>query len=348
VEFKDQSVAQCLRIVARLVGKEVIRIGSLVIIGDGRASDRVTLVRRVRGYDASDISRVANAVLGGSTPVVFPDGLFILSASLEDIRRVSDVFDQIENVTRGVWLVQLHLISLNKQELHELGMDVAPALSLAAGLAATNQAVTPTYRGEVAFQSTMRMAQDKGRGRIAAQPLFYLVDGEEARFHRGQRLPVQSVSVQTTSGTTTTQNGVTYVSSGTEVTVKIREYGVSRVRLDATVDINDVTNLNSQGNPTTDNRSFKCPAILENGGTYLIGAIELGRRRQGRGTWLHWGQLWDESDDVLLVWAKCQRVDGAGVVPEAAALHLQLRDEVQSGSGVIRLPGSDSHGDVGG
>lgn len=309
LDLKGQNLGEALSIIARLVRAECVEIDGLWFVGQLRASDKALLVRRVRGMTQGEVEQaVRTLVTEGGSLTTYKDGLLILAESAEVVRRVNELLNQIESNPRPQWAVQLYLVTLSQRDVLDLGLDTVPALDLAVSQAVGSVQQIEPVKLNASLRTVLQAANERSSVAITAQPLFLLLDGERAEFQRGTRIPIPQRTVSDQGTVTTT--GFTFVESGTSVKVEIRELSARSVRLDCNLELSDLVEVTADGAPRSDVRSYHAAAAVESGGTYLLASIEIGRRRSGRGTWLHMGLVDDQSQEVLQVWARCQSVTG--------------------------------------
>jgi hypothetical protein len=234
--------------------------------------------------------------------------LLLLVDSSENVARVAALLDRIEGTARPQWAIQLHLVTLSQRDILDLGLDTTPALDLAVSQAAGSSAGVSPVRLDASLRTVLRAAQDRSTVSVTAQPLFLLLDGERAEFTRGTSIPIPRRAVSDQGTVTTT--GYEHVQVGTNVAVEIREQTADAVRLTLSVDLSDLVEVTVDGLPRTDRRSYNASCSVVSGGTYLVASIEIGENREGRGTWLHWGDRRDNSQEVLQVWARAMAVSG--------------------------------------
>lgn len=306
--LNDQPISLVLEALARQLEVEVHRQNEgLYFVGALRPEDRAVLVRRVRGLRQQEIRRAVGTLVGnGSAVEAFNDGLLVVSDKAAVLARVDELVDGIEAAGRPAWAVQLYLITLTGDDLRELGMDVTPSLDVGVTYASAASGGV-SVDAAAGLQAVLRAAREQGESRVVAEPFFYLVDGDEGQFQRVRELAVPV--------TTTTENGVQLRTgyqpfrAGTEVVVGIREVRADAVLLTCKVDLAELRSVSAEGFPESDARRFQASSVCYSGGVYLVGAIDISEVRQARGTWLHWGQRAETSQEVLQIWARVVSVD---------------------------------------
>ncbi len=107
-----------------------------------KPSDRAAIVRRVRRLKSSDLSSVLRQVLSGIGAVqVFPDGLCIISDTVEVLDRVAAIIDQLEAAESVTWCVRLPYPPTVGPGHPELGPGRRSGSTLAATLGSASQGI---------------------------------------------------------------------------------------------------------------------------------------------------------------------------------------------------------------
>lgn len=250
-----------------------------------------------------------------------PDGLVIVGDRLEVIERLVDMFDRLESAPSVVWCVQLHVISMSDSDLLDFGLDVNPALELAAGYANLSNVtkdltlgVAQGIRGEggasvadASLSAVLRATRERKSMRIVADPLFTCVDGSPATVTRGLKIPVRQSVISGPNGGTVSNN-VRFIQTGLEATATVREISDTVGRLDLKLNVSEVQNVDGDLGPTTDDQGLTCQTDVETGGVYLLGGLRRGKQEKGRGAFFTLGEKNNKEGDVWLIWGKCYRI----------------------------------------
>ncbi len=308
LELEEQPLDRVLGSLARHLGTNYHQASpTLYFIGATRPQDRSVLVRRVRGLGSDQISQAISTVGTDTKIAVYPDGLIVVSGLPETLQRVSQVLDEIESSRPGVWVVQLYLVTMTRDDLTELGLDVTPALDVALTYGIGSQGISA---GElnVGLSALLTAARSRSSMGITAEPLFYLIDGEQGHFERATTIPIAKRSVSDQGTVTTT--GYQSFQAGTFVDVSLREMAGGAVRLEYDIELSILRSVTEDGFPSSDNRGYSGKSLCQSGGVYLLGAIDLTEDRTGRGTWLHSGVRESHSAEVMQIWARCVAVQG--------------------------------------
>lgn len=279
------------------------------------------LVRKIRRMTEGQVANTVQGFLSiDGTCTALPDGLIVVGDRLEVVARVSDVFDRIDSAPSVVWCVQLHVISLTEKDLLDLGLDVNPALELAAGYANLSNVTRDLTSGAVqglrgeggssvadaSLSAVLRATRERKSMSVVTDPLFTLIEGSEGLVVRGLKIPVRTSVVTGQNGNVA--NSIQWVQTGLEGRASVREVSEKLGRLKLSLDISDVTNVSSDLGPTTDQQKFSCEVDCEVGGVYLLGSLRRGKRERSQGAFLSIGAKNNTESEVWLIYSKLYRV----------------------------------------
>jgi len=179
-------------------------------------------------------------------------------------------------------------------------------------------------------------------GRVVAHPVLFGSPGASSNVHVGQKIPVMlaqsSVSNQTT---TTIGTSLTYVQTGTTVTLRCLRVSETQARLTGNVTLSDqVSTINNV--PVTDDRSLSVDHLVSLDQWQLVGRLDSATAKTSSGIrWLSLGGLWAYSDDTFVVLAKTMQVhrdsrlhvpsETAAGVPEVVVK--ELEEKLQKAGG---------------
>ena len=232
IEVNNETVGKVLGVVARRLGVQLTRTGSLYYLGTLRPEDRGVLVRRVRRLDKEGLDAVLKVLPSENGRFTsFADGLVVFGDRVEVLERVNELLDRVETQSAPSWVIQLYLVAMHHSDLTELGLDSVPALDVSATFAMQSRGgdAVPGVSGQVSvnggLRSVLRATRDKSSVHMVAQPLFVLLDGETSHFGVGERVPVPNNTVSDQGTVSTT--GYTDVQTGLRIEVGLRELGES-------------------------------------------------------------------------------------------------------------------------
>lgn len=306
---------------ARQLGAELIEIKSVYFLGTPKPEDKVVLVRKVRRLNEEQVTAAVGGFLSPEgTMFASPDGLVVVGDRLEIVERVLDVFDRLETSPSVTWCVQLHIISMSDKDLMDFGLDVNPALELAAGYANLSNVTRDLAAGavqglrgeggssvaDVSLSAVLRATRERSTMRIVSDPVFTCVDGSETTITKGLRIPVRNSVIAGQNGNIA--NNVRYIQTGLEATASVRELSERVGRLNLKLNVSDVQGIDRELGPTTDDQGITCQTDVETGGVYLLGGLRRGKQEQGSGALLTLGKTKNKEADVWLIFAKCYRI----------------------------------------
>ncbi|AMV21799.1 hypothetical protein VT03_28110 [Planctomyces sp. SH-PL14] len=283
------------------------------MIGALKPSDRAAIVRRVRRLKAADLSSVLCQVLSGIGAVqVFPDGLCIISDTVEVLDRVAAIIDQLEAAESVTWCVQLHILRLSDRDIRNLGLDVVPALDLAATLGAASQGIPAGLNVNLGatLKGLLDFANEKSRTMIVAEPLMLIVDGDTGTWQRSRQVPIESSVIDPRTGAIS--RSYDYRSAGLNVTVDLRESSWRSARVNFNVQLGDViSGGDGSGPPVIADQSLKVSADVYTGGVYLVGALREGTGNKGAAGALKFGDRQSSDSTEVVVFARVARIAGS-------------------------------------
>lgn len=288
------------------------RDGKIYFVGQLRPEDRGLLVRRVRRLTLEDLN-AALAVFAGEhgRSVAFADGLVVIGDTVEVLKRVSEMLDQLEAQESAVWIVQLHIVSYTEDAADDLGINLEPAaragVAFATGSGAA--AVASGINVTASLDAVLRVAHSRNDVAVTASPMFLLRDGSKSEFVQGDRIPVPKRTVSDQG--TVTVSGYEFVQTGVQVEFLLREMSAESASVDLAISMSDLKRLVEEA-PVTGEESFKTQAIVKAGGVYLIGTLVKDRRqRQSELGWQS-GQYVADNAQVVQVWLQSYRIGGGG------------------------------------
>jgi len=307
VVLDDVPWDQAMRVVARLAGVEVHRLGDVWLLGARRNEDNSAKIVQLRSASAE---AAIDAISKGTNAVAIPVGpqRVVLSGSSSEISKAEALAEELNGAPNRQWAVQLNLISFSKRDLRELGLDVRPAFGANGGLR-----LPGGFDGSAQAQLSvaLKAARERSSVRVEGQPFFLMLDGASSKFVRGGRVPIPKTAVSNQG--TVTVTGFEYVQTGTTVSVGLREVGEDECQLNLQISLSELQEVTSSGAPVTSERNLSSMVICRHQGTYLVGSFDLQSERASGGTWSNWGGAKDKSVEVLQVWARVASTDGGPI-----------------------------------
>jgi type II secretory pathway component GspD/PulD (secretin) len=241
------------------------------------------------------------------------DGLIVVGDRANVLARVDEMCDGIVDAPAVTWCVQLYLVSINEQNLADLGLDAKPALEVAytfsaasAGLGRVGSPLGGRAELEGGLAAVLRAARESKGVHLLAEPLFVLVDGGSATFKNGETIPIVRRTENPQSGNVTT-TGFDVFDTGLSVTCSVREMGQSAARCQVKVENSQIVDI-VDGVPRTTREGLDSDVVMVSGGVYLVGSLHRQRREERQSGWLSLGRYTKESTDLVQVWARAYRV----------------------------------------
>lgn len=339
IDARDQPVSAVLGAVARRLGVQLTRSGSLYFLGALRPEDRGVLVRKVTRLGGPELAQAVTVLLSEfGRATAYPDGLVVVGDRVEVLQRVTELLDSIESAPSESWAVQLHVVSITRSEASDLGLDVVPELEIAARFAAASGTLltpgSPTGTGATlagGLTAILRAERERRGVRMVADPLFVLVDGEEGTFRNGERVPVPRRTVSP-EGTVTTLE-FQYEQTGLDLRVTLRDLGAGRAMATVDVELSDIVGF-IENAPRVRNQQFHTQAVLATGGVYLLGALRRDDENHGTLGVLGTRKTKADSEQVVQVWARAYRIGGPVLPPR--------KDDDDVASDPDRIPPGDA------
>ena len=225
----------------------------------------------------------------------------------ENVRLIGELIKNIDKDRSEVVMdVQIYEVSATDllQIGNQLGSDTtlanlggAGSLSVIGGSREVAQQLftAPTALGAalVLPGSTLALLQKKNRTRVLASTQIHAFDGEKSEVHIGQRVPVQTAQVYTTTSTstsTTTATGVygstgypviNYEPTGLTLEFTPQVYPNLDVQVKMAIKSNDVAGASSL-TPTFTERTLSGTARIQNNQTMMIASVSTDQQSQGR------------------------------------------------------------------
>ena len=225
----------------------------------------------------------------------------------ENVRLIGELIRNIDKDRSEVVMdVQIYEVSATDllQIGNQLGSDTtlanlggAGSLSVLGGSREVAQQLftAPTALGAalVVPGSTLSMLQKKSRTRVLASTQIHAFDGEKSEVHIGQRVPVQTAQVYTTTTTTTgssTATGVygsngypviNYEPTGLTLEFTPQVYPNLDVQVKMAIKSNDVAGASSL-TPTFTERTLSGTARIQNNQTMMIASVSTDQQSQSR------------------------------------------------------------------
>lgn len=260
LEVIDQPVSEVVAAVARRVGSDVTRKGSLWVIGPAKASDRGVLVFRCGELEPEKLKEVVDLLLSDlGRCAVSDDGLAVVGDRVEVLERVSAAAEGMRNESRSVWLVQLHVLDSSASIEKSIGVDGAASVSGAVSFPGSAS-------GSGAMSLALAALRDDRDTEVLAEPLCVVNDGSPYTFRSGDTYAIVERSV----GERADLQTVRQEQAGFVVNVSVRSLGGERAVLECAVSDSVVTGTAER--PSTRGYELRSTIDVVSGRTYLVGS----------------------------------------------------------------------------
>lgn len=320
-DFRNETPSEMLHVIARRLGCEVTRIGSLYYLGTLKREDRGVLVRRVRRLSSDELHECVRVLTSdqGAT-ATFSDGLCVIGDRVDVLSRIDELLNQVEQADSATWVVQLYLVSLEAAAIRDLGFDVRPTVEVAATFAAASggAAGAPAAALTGGLNAVLAAAASNSNAHLVAEPLFLLVDGGDSEFVRGERVPVPR-RVVSDQGTVTTE-GFEMIQTGLTCRVSLRELRADAAKMTLDLSMSDITRF-VESAPVTREDAYRTQAEIRSGGVYLLGSLvrQADSDKQLGGLLTQYGQ--QRTDTVMQVWGRAYRVGSPAELVSSERIH---------------------------
>jgi len=314
LELTDQPLSVILSVVARRVGAELTKKGTVYYLGNLRSSDVGVLVRRAPRLPPEELKAAVEVLRSPLGKVVSYDGgVLVVGDRVEALQQMAEMLDRLDELPTVTWVVQLHVVELGERDLRTLGLDLEPALDLAVTFGAASSAAAGAVAGVAraaelkgGLSAVLQAEAESETMSIVADPLFLVADGTEATYSRGETYLLAKRA--TTQGGAVETTGFQQVRAGVDFSISCREVASEclRMRLDFASD--EVVRLLDDGRPVVKGEQLHSEADMVSGGVYLMGSMRRQRERRGLLHWLRIGGSRETESTVLHVYARAYRI----------------------------------------
>ncbi len=265
---------------------------------------------RVRRLSPEALGGVVEGMGHGCKLISIDDSSHLIMGERRSLRKLQEAITDADAGDAVTWAVQLYLVSISRTASRDLGLDLVPAVQMAAVAAAgPPSAVTAAsgLTGSMQLQTLLRATSNRSGVELLADPLLLVRDGETVAMTRGLRIPVRTNKVTNQTGTTITQGTIQMFQTGLELNVKAKEVGLNKVRLDVKVESSDVAAI-TDGVPSTTAETLDTHCDVESGGVYLVGSLRRESGRRDVTQLLQFGNATKRDGSVMQVWVRAFRI----------------------------------------
>ncbi len=186
----------------------------------------------------------------------------------------------------------------------EISFDTTATLDIAATLASSRSKLDSLG----AFNAVLKSARSNSRYEIIAEPMMLITDGGSGSIQDGETIPIPRRTVSD-SGTVNT-TGYDYVETGVVVNTGLREMSSTAATCQIEIKMTQVTSYVDSA-PITSGQTFKTTAVLESGGTYLVGSLSRQSQNNDRsGAFVNTFRTTKDNASNVEIWLRCYRIRG--------------------------------------
>jgi len=265
--------------------------------------DRAVLVAQVGRWSADTVQEALATVVTQQGAVwVAPDGVCVVAEQVGTLRKVETLLSGLQAFQAGGWMVQLLLVEASASRNVAMGIDTALDIEVSAAFSSTSSTVE--YGGEA--RAALKADIDSQRVNLFAQPLMLCVDGGEATVKRVEIVPIPQYTTLETGAVVT--SGYSDVEVGLSCKVAVRADGNGAAVVVYDVSLGEIQGFVDNRVPVRTQESVAGEVVMQSGGTYLLGSLERGKRREGKEGVLQWSKNTDQEHTRLEVWAMAVEV----------------------------------------
>ncbi len=307
VEVQDQTVSDILGVVARRLSVQVTKTGNLYFLGTLQPEDRGVLVRVVKRMRADDLQQAITSLLSQhGRAVAYNDGLVVIGDTVEVLRRVSEMLDGIDSAPSNSWVVQMYIVDLRDELSETFGVDFTLDSELALNLAESTKLSNSYAAANGILNAILKAEREKANINMIARPMFVLMDGGNAQFSSGERVPVPK-KVVSDNGTVST-SGFEYIQTGLDFSCSVRESTIDTCKLGVSITISSVVGYVENSAPITNSQDFTTTAYIKTGGVYLLGSVKKATRSFTDSGILNILKSQSDLKGTVQIWVKSYRI----------------------------------------
>lgn len=283
----------------------------------GDVPDVAVRPMRIRRLPAETIEGVLVGLGGSVQALEIEPSSYLLLGERRQLDRAVTALRTADAGEAVTWAVQLYLVSVSRTAARDLGLDLVPAVQLAATAASGPVSAVKVGQvagqglqgltGQVQLQTLLRATQSVSGVDLLADPLMLVRDGESVSMTRGLRIPVRTAKTTNTQGQTITQGNIQTFQTGLEITCKAKEMDDERVRVDVKIESSDVASI-TDGVPSTTAESLDTHCDVQSGGVYLVGSLRREMGRKDVSQILQWGNSRKRDGSVMQVWLRAFKI----------------------------------------
>lgn len=314
ISVVDTDVKDVLAAVARRYGVDITEQGNVYFIGTLKPQDRALLVRKVKRLNSQEIINMVQTLNSEVGKVAASgDGLTVVGDRVRVLQNINSMLDQVERAQTNTWILQMYLISGNNGISREMGFDTTASFDVAATLANSHSKLASLG----VFDAVLKSARSKSQYQIIAEPMMLITDGGSSSIQDGETIPIPRRTVSD-SGTVNT-TGYDHVKTGIVVNTGLREMSSTSATCTLEIEMTQVTSYVDTA-PVTSGQTFKTTAVLESGGTYLVGSLSRqSSSRDKTGAFVNTFTGVKDNAANVEIWLRCYRIRGGFKNPDGTS-----------------------------
>ena len=267
LECVNQSVADVLGYLAKRFDTQITSDGRFFYLGKISDTDKGVFVSAVRRLRDDDWLKLISPLLSRDGKASVVDGVLVVSDFGSVLSRVFRTVSDIQTADIGSYVVQLWVLSLEKNEASELGMALVPSGDISAALASAGHASAYSF----ALAGRLNYLLTRKHDDLSCNALFVLSDGAQGSIVRGVKVPIPKKTVSTYG--TVQISGWDFVQTGLQLKASCRSLSADRCRVG--LDISNSTIQQYIGDaPQTLEQTLSCSPIVRSGAVYLAGQMD--------------------------------------------------------------------------
>lgn len=304
-EFKETDIDTVFTVLSRQLSVDLVRVGNTFYLGELKDEDKGILIRRVLSLDEDNLKQTINTLLSSHGKGNVLSGRIVMVSDKDFvIRRMSEVFDDLEKVNLHSWIIQLYFLVLRKDALAEGGLTMSTS-----GTISYNISENSFELKDFKIEGLLSGLLESSYADLFASPMFILRDGVKGVWSDGQKIPIPKRSVSDYGTVSTT--GFDYINTGLEVSAIVKESKVGGF-LDMTISLSDIQSY-VEGNPVTSQTKVNIALDMQPNKVYLLSELQryslldreestlFLKRNKGKSVIQVWGRIYRIGEPASLI-----------------------------------------------
>lgn len=323
-EFKDTDFSSVLNVVSRQLSVDIVRVGNTYFVGSLRPEDRAILVRRVFGYETSELKSMISTMLSSNGKCsVLSNSVAVIADHESVIRRITELLEYMDSVESDTWILQLCFVLLRKDALLEAGFDVKSS-----GTISYNISENRLDLSDFSIEGLFNLASSSSFADLYASPMLLIRDGKTGKWKDGQKVPIAQKTISD-SGTVTT-TGYNYTETGFIVSATVKQSKRGGL-VTLSIEKSDISSYVEEA-PLTVQSVYTTEIEMEPLKPYLLGELSQFKVLDTQRNVLNFGR--DKGKTAMQVWGQLYRIRGESYEKfQPAKLKTTIFPQEKSGQG---------------